>query len=208
MIAAFLVLAQASNYGKGVAYFPLIPKSVWSYSISNQPGTTFEVKCLDPIDDVSAADGSFQVPCVLSTNGHVTGKLAYKMKGVSLFIVAGADGLPIPPRKVMVFSPDQTWDYITDTNSIIYTAPIITTCTTTAGKPEKWFGQMKNTLVCKSVMKIEKGKDFNVTQVSTYAEGIGLVKLVQTGHEGKNKIDSTQTLVSYKPGPDQKASDS
>lgn len=201
MIVALLALAvQAKSYGAGTAYFPLIANSVWTYSLSNSPGSNFVIKALAAEVDQTVADGTMIVPCTLSSNGHETGRVSYKLRGTSLYIVGGANGLPVPPRRVMDFTPGQTWDYQMDTNAVIFTDPIIVTCKTETGTPAKWLGTMRNILVCTSEMKILKGKDFDITQTSTYAEGIGLVKLVQKGHEGKTQIDSTQTLIGYKPG--------
>lgn len=195
---ALIVLAQAD--GTTNPFFPMTPKSEWVYQMGGQLSGEFSMKSLEPIQDKLKTDGTTQTPFQTYTNGELTSLLGYEISKGALLIVSGANGLPIPVRKVMVFSPDSSWDYYLDSNSIVSTPAVHVTSSTKSGGMQDWLGKPHETLICTSEFKLGTGKTLDVFQVSTYAKDIGLVKFTQSGHRGDGKIDTSQTLIKYTPG--------
>ncbi len=197
-LTAFLVLQAAPLTTN--PYFPMTPQSKWVYKLGGQVEGEFIMRSMDPVEDTLRTDGTMESIFHIFSNGELTGKVGYEIKDNALYIVSGANGLPIPPRKVMVFAPDVNWDYYLNASAVISTPAVHVMSSTKDGGMQTWLGTPHQTLICTSEMKLGKGTVLDMFQVSTYAKGIGLVKFVQYGKQGKKKINTTQDLTSFTPG--------
>lgn len=200
MIAALALLWVGQADGTTSPYFPMVPKSEWVYQMGGQLSGQFTLKSLEPKPDTLKTDGTTLTPFQTFTNGELTAEFGYEISKGALSIVSGSNGLPIPPRKVVVFTPNATWDYYMDSSGIVSTPAIHVMCSTKSGGMQSWLGKDRDTIICTSELKLGNGKMLDVFQISTYAKDLGLVKFIQTGHRGSDKVDSSQTLIKYTPG--------
>jgi hypothetical protein len=195
--SAFL-LAFASRSESGAAtFFPLVAGTKWVYSDTaiNQDGY------VDSVGNTQDIAGRPATPIVTTRNGKVDGSTFYRVEDDQVLVVAFEQNRPLgSPYPILKVGPGNVkWTFVGSIQMMGAPAPIAMKGSSKRAGHKELFGSKRDLLEVTIDITIEASPGMTVKthQVSTYAEGIGLVELKEKTKVNKNTSERTRKLVSF-----------
>jgi len=176
-------------------FFPLVPGSKYVYQES---GSRSEDIVGEPID----INGTMAYPVKTMIGKQVVSETYYAVDAQAARIVAFNPKKPLPsPQPVFQISP-RNWTWEGSTYWLGEPAPVVIKGSSSLKGKKKVLDQDVEILEVKSDARIggDKGPAILVTQVVTYAKGIGMVEMKIESKIAKRTTTSKLSLVSYQVG--------
>ncbi len=202
MLLACLVLGLVQADFRPGDFFPTVEGCVWTYEEkAGKSAILIEDRCGAPVKQ----GDRLLTPFSSSIEGAKSDTIYYDVGENQVLAVAVDLAKPFPKPYPVLKGPNTSWTFEGQTDVMGDFVPITMKGSVGAIKTKDVLGRQVRCLevtldivIDASLPGVSKLK-ITSHQVSTYAEGIGLVEMKETGNDGRKKIDRSRKLTAFKP---------